>query len=400
MSQQLDILVLGDGFGAPAYTPRLRSLCDYLVQQGHHIQVVVEHIQPLPFAHTYPIDEISIYNNGALHRLDWAFKNVLSLFFDYKNKHFSRIIEQRYGQQHYDLVFCTTFHTFPLRAAIEFGQRHHIPVHLDIRDIVEQTPNNNNDYLAHSNKLLQCFVKPFQQVNIRRRNQMLQLADSVSTVSPWHQTLLSQYNPHTHLIYNGFDAAIYQFTPKQSQQFTLSYIGKYFGLPLQNAELLFQALSQLDDIPYQLQIHTSPQGIKLFNELASRYNITTHTHICGYIPTTEVIKTYHLSSIILVFTNRASDHTVHGMMTTKFFEALGCEKPVLCTPSDEECLAQAIHDTNAGLASSNVEEIKAFILDRYHEWQANGYTHQPVVNKEQFSRQHQAEQFLHIFQSL
>ena len=89
----------------------------------------------------------------------------------------------------------------------------------------------------------------------------------------------------------------------------------------------------------------------------------------------------------------------HGMMTTKFFEALGCEKPVLCCPSDEGCLAQAIHDTNAGLASSDINEIKAFILDQYHEWQVKGYTHQTVINKEQFSRQHQAEQFEELFLS-
>lgn len=399
MNQTLNILVLGDGFGAPAYTPRLRSLCDYLVQRGHHIQVVVEHIQPLPFEHAYPIDEVIIYRKGALHRLGWAVKNVLSLLFDYKNRYFARIVEQRYGVQPFDIVFCTTFHTFPLRAAIEFGKRHHIPVHLDIRDIVEQTPHNHSDYLAHTHRLLRCFVAPFQRVNLRRRNRMLQAADCVSTVSPWHQTLLSQYNPHTHLIYNGFDATLYQFQPVQTPQFTLSYIGKYFGQPLQNAEPLFLVLSRLGDLPFQLQIHTNPQGIRLFTELAERYHITQHVHVCGYIPTDEVIRTYQQSSILLVFTNKASDATVHGMMTTKFFEALGCEKPILCTPSDEECLAQAIHETNAGLASSDPDEIKGFIISKYHEWQTNGFTHQPVTDKQQFSRQHQAEQFERLFLS-
>lgn len=400
MNRPMKILILGDGFGAPAYTPRLRSLCDYLVQRGHHIQVVVEYIQPLPFEHAYPIDEVAIYRKGAFHRLDWAVKNVLSLLFDYKNRHFARIVEQRYGAQQFDLVLCTTFHTFPLYAAIEFGKRHHIPVHLDIRDIVEQTPHNHSDYLAHTHRLLRHFVTPFQRVNLRRRNRMLRAADSVSTVSPWHQTVLSQYNSHTHLIYNGFDAALYQFRPVPTPRFTLSYIGKYFGQPLQNAEPLFQVLSRLKDLPFQLQIHTNPQGIRLFNELASRYRITPYVHVCGYIPTDEVIRAYQQSSILLVFTNKASDATVHGMMTTKFFEALGCEKPVLCTPSDEECLAQAIHETNAGIASSDPDEIKDFIMSKYHEWQTNGFTRQTVINKQQFSRQHQAEQFEQLFLSL
>jgi hypothetical protein len=76
---------------------------------------------------------------------------------------------------------------------------------------------------------------------------------------------------------------------------------------------------------------------------------------------------------------------------------LGCEKPVLCTPSDNGLLAQTIRDTHAGLASSDIEEIKAFILDKYHEWKATGYTHQAVRNKESFSREKQAEQFEQLF---
>jgi hypothetical protein len=84
-------------------------------------------------------------------------------------------------------------------------------------------------------------------------------------------------------------------------------------------------------------------------------------------------------------------------MTTKFFEAIGVEKPILCVRSDEECLAQTIKETNAGLAATNVEEVKEFILYHYNEWQQNGYTHINITNKEHFSRQNQAIQFEKIF---
>ena len=85
------------------------------------------------------------------------------------------------------------------------------------------------------------------------------------------------------------------------------------------------------------------------------------------------------------------------MMTTKFYEALGCEKPVLCVPSDESVLAATIRDTNAGIATDNKEEIKQFILEKYREWKANGCTHQAVQHKEQFSREYQARQFEELF---
>jgi hypothetical protein len=60
-------------------------------------------------------------------------------------------------------------------------------------------------------------------------------------------------------------------------------------------------------------------------------------------------------------------------------------------------LTKTIRDTNAGLASSDIDEIKAFILKKYQEWQQNGFTRQAVINKEPFSRQQQAQQFEQLF---
>jgi hypothetical protein len=65
--------------------------------------------------------------------------------------------------------------------------------------------------------------------------------------------------------------------------------------------------------------------------------------------------------------------------------------------SDEECLADAIEKTNAGIAATQVEQVKEFVMEKYHEWQENGYTRQAVVNKEQFTRQYEAAQFEQLF---
>ena len=79
-------------------------------------------------------------------------------------------------------------------------------------------------------------------------------------------------------------------------------------------------------------------------------------------------------------------------MGTKFYEALGCEKPVLCVRSDEECLAHVIDLTNAGLAGTDAQQVAEFILSKYREWQQNGITRQQVRNKAPFTRQFQSEQ--------
>lgn len=388
------ILIVADGFGAPAYTPRLRTLGDYLYAKEWDVEVIVEHIQPLPFTHNYTIDEVKIYSGS---KIDWALKNIWSLLTDWKNRMFSRYVELHYGKGHYDAVFCSTFHTFPLRAAIEFGQKHHVPVTLDIRDIMEQAPNNTSNYLLHHNGIAKLFVGLFNRVNLHRRNYWLRKATHIITVSPWHVEKLKNYNPNTQLVYNGFDSTQYYFEAKRTEKFIISYTGKFFGPPIQEPTLLFEALHKLKEkIDFQLVCHTNSEGKTMLQDWINRYNLTSYCDIQGYLPIDETIKLYHESSIILIFSNTASDKTVHGMMTTKFYEAIGVEKPVLCVRSDEECLSSAIATTNAGLAAKNVKEIADFIEEKYHEWKTNGYTHQAVQNKERFSRQNEAKQIEQI----
>lgn len=391
------ILIIAEGFGAPSYNPRLRSLCDYLYAQGYPITVVVEHIADLPFEHNYPIHELQLYTGS---KFDWAIKNSWSLLTDWKNRRFSSLVERQFGNEPFDVVLCSTFHTCPLRAAIDFGKRHHIPVITDIRDLAEQAPGNQVNYLAHRSRALRMFVMPYQRVNIRRRNRQLRQADYVTTVSPWHVAFLKRINPHTELIYNGYDANIYTPEDVRSKEFVISYCGKFFGKPIQDADILFQALVQLHELPYKLVIQTNPEGQQLFRALADKYGV--RAEINGYIPQNEVLQLYRRSSILLVLTNTASAQNVHGLMTTKFFEALGVEKPVLCVRSDEECLAQVIRDTNAGVAVTTVDEVKNFILDKFHEWQQNGFTRQTVnqAQKQLFTRQHQAKQFEQLIISL
>ena len=391
------ILLLGDGFGAPAYTPRLRSLCNYLAEQGYTFDLVVEHISDLPFEHNYPIHEIPIYSGS---RWDWVIKNFWSFLTDWKNRHFSRIVEKRFGSKHYDIVFCTTFYTFPLRAAVDFARRHHIPVIADIRDLAEQAPGNAVQYLAHRNPALRCFVKPYRWINIRRRNRQLRKADAITTVSPWHVDFLKRINPNTHLVYNGYDEK--QFVPADvpSSEFILSYCGNFFGRPMHDPRLLFAALGQLHDIPYRLHIYSNQEGQKLLRTLATPYGITKRIVSHDFIANTAIPAVYHQSSILLVFTNIASAQNVHGLMTTKFFEALGVDKPVLCVRSDEECLAQVIRETNAGLAATTAEEVLNFIRKKYAEWKEKGFTRQPVVNKHLFTRQYQAQQIEQLLLSL
>lgn len=359
------LLIVCDPFTPPAYTPRVRFVCDYLTQQGWEIDLFTEQYESISFAHAYPIHEIQVYRSRRL--LEWMVKSAWSLLTDWRNRYFSKQVRQAIAGKHYDLVVCCTFSTFPLRAALDIAKERHIPLHVDLRDVDEQVPGAQ--YQQHRQWWLRPFRAWYRNVNIRRRNRVLRQADTISSVSPWHVEFLKQFNPNVHLIYNGFDAQQFYWKEVKSDRFLISYIGRLYEF--QNMKCIEEAVQEIgkDDIVLNKQ------------------------H--GGIPTDQVGDAIRQSSIMIVLTNKAAK----GMMTTKFYEALGCEKPVLCYPDDNGVLAATIRQTNAGIATDDKEAIKAFILDKYAEWKKKGFTRQQVEQEIQqtFSRQYQVKQLEQLF---
>ena len=360
------LLIVSDPPAAPGYLPRVRFLCDYLVRKGFDVTLLTEEYQPLSFVHSYPIKTIRMYSGGTV---DWFCKTVWTLLSDWHNRVFANHFLQQSGhttQAAYDLVICSAFSDFPLGAALRIAQAFNVPLICDIRDLDEQVDNSRYQY-RHRQKWLMPFRRLYRAIHIRRRNKVLRAADSITTVSPWHADFIRQFNPNVHVLYNGFDAV--QFYPENIpvERFTITYIGSLFEWQQPALKIVKQAIRELNNPDIHLEIHTP------------------HSNP---IPHDQLGDAIRRSSIMLVLTAP----NTHGMLTTKFYEALGCAKPILCVPSDYGSLAELIQYTNAGLAGTDVTEVMNFIIDKYHEWQKNGFTRQPVKNAKIFTRQFQSEQ--------
>ena len=391
-------MVVADAFGPPSYAPRLRSVCEHLVAQGWSVELYTEQFAPLPFAHDYPIYECPLYRNRSW---DWVFKAVWTMLTDWKDRAFTRWLLAQTKDKQYDLVFCTTFSTFPLRAALEAARTYRLPLHVDLRDIDEQAPNSQ--YQAHRQWWARPFRKLYRAIQIRRRNKVVRQADSVTTVSPWHVDFLKKFNPRTTLIYNGYDQRLFVPCDTPTDTFRILYTGRIYESELQDPTLFIQAVSSLPPmVHFSIDWYTDEKGQETIRHLASQYGCEALMHFHPYIPTEKIPALLHQCSIALVLSHKAEQEGPHGIMTTKFFEALGVEKPVLCVPSDEESLAEVIRQTNAGIAATDAGQVRTFILDKYAAWKAKGYTRQ-AVNQEQkkrFTRQYQAQQFEQLFRQL
>ena len=363
------ILVVSDPPVAPGYLPRLRYLCDYLDRKGFAVTLLTETSEPLPFAHNYPIETIRMYSGNTF---DWFVKTVWTLLTDWHNRVFAkRALTALHGG--FDLVLCTAFSDFPLGAAQRIAQKLNVPLICDIRDLDEQVDDSRYQY-QHQQWWLMPFRRLYRAIHIRRRNKVLRAANAITTVSPWHKEFIQNLTANcvpVYTIYNGFDEQ--QFYPEniRTEQFTITYIGSLFHWQLPALEKVKQAV---EGISIQMDIHT-PQD-----------HPVAHDRLGDAI---------RRSGIMLVLTSP----NTHGMLTTKFYEALGCAKPILCVPSDQGALAELMAYTNAGIATDDIEAIKAFILQHYRSWEQNGFTAQQTQHREEFSREAQTEQMEQILLS-
>ena len=369
------ILILCEAIEPPAYSPRIMTLNRYLEHAGWRTTLVAEPIALRSGAHAW--DSLPTFREKR--------------YFDY--------VQQQIVGLSFDLVFCSTYHYFPLQTAGKIAQLLHCPLVTDLRDIREQWGASGFYTRSLSCSWLDKIAKHlFDSYHLRQRNRVLSQAVAVTTVSPWHQQTLSRFNPHCHCIYNGFDPNEIQPNDTPSDTFRIVYLGQLHSLEKRNPLMLFEALAQIPELTIHVDFYSGQTCSEELKKMAQHYHVSLTIH--DYVPREQIEAIMQQASILLILGRKATPQGTHGIMTTKFFEGLGVEKPQLLVESDGECLAQAFDYTNAGLAVTSVGEIKQFILDHYHEWQTKGFTRQAVQHKSEFTRQYQAQQFEQIFLSL
>lgn len=405
------LLILCDMF-PPAFAPRMGYLCKYLKRSGWEVHVVSEQIEDHTFAflegYADSVHYISFYSacHPLLRKLQWIVVMILDLLFHYKDWKMGKVAANVLRQQDCQAIIGCTYRTFPLPAAARLAQQFKLPFIADLRDIVEQYAAD--EFIAHPlplpRQVNRCLNGYFRRRLLHDRNQALAQAAAVTTVSPWHVQILKAYNPHAHLIYNGYDPELFYPEHLLSKRFTITYTGRLLSLALRDPSLLLAAIQRLDQAQaiqpdtFQVAWYTDDASKALIEQEADRFGVSAYMDYRGYIPASEIPRVLNQSCVLLLLTNKAEKEKLQGIMTTKFFESLAVEKPILCVRSDEACLAETIQRTHSGLAATQVEEVCQFLLRYYNEWKTKGYTTSAVDRSQlrQFSRQEQANQFIKL----
>lgn len=407
----MKILILCDMF-PPAFGPRMGYLCKYMKRAGWEPIVVTEQIEDNTFAFLKgetPVTYVKFFHskNKYLQKLEWIFVLILDFLFHYKDKKMAQVASRLLKEGGYAGILCSTYRAFPLPAARKVAAAYQLPLIADLRDIIEQYASN--EYIAHSFRtfpwLDRKITAAFRHKLLQDRNNTLIKADHVTTVSPWHAEKLKVYNPHTELVYNGYDPEIFFPEQHRTLQFIITYTGRLISLPTRDPRLLFEAVARLDREKmispdrFRIQWYVDPCSKAIIIQASTPYPIAQYMDFFDYVPAAEIPGVLNRSSILLQLANKFASNGPKGFMTTKLFESMAVEKPLLCVRSDESCLEAVIGKTRSGLAARTADETYHFILEQFQSWQRKGFTHVDVDKDEveSFSRKRQAEQFMRIF---
>lgn len=394
------ILIVTDCF-PPNFAPRMGILSSNLEKLGYDIAVISEDNGERHYNLPNTTKKVFSYNyQSNLSKVRYYIKSGLNLIFDHKTQTFYKKFYNQIKDEKFDLVLCSTFNEFPLTLAYKLASKLQIPLICDIRDIAEQFGGKIYNQ-SKRNFIENLFTEILRKKRIKRRNFVLNNADAITTISPWHKDFLSKLNKNVYLIYNGYSNELFSTKDTKSDTFDIIYTGRILDAHTRNPELLFRAIEELSFENIKMKWYVDDKSKVILNEgLKDFPRCRQITEINNLVSINEIPTLLQQSSIVLVLTNKSGENGPKGIMTTKFFEAVGVEKPVLCVRSDEGCLAQVISDTNAGIAAKNTDEVKEFITEKYAEWQKNGFTKQNVKNKEYFCRENQANQFVEVFKTL
>jgi len=368
------ILIITDPITPPSYAPRIMATFRYLQDAGHDC----------------------ILEAGEIEKT-----TLFGKIFHLTDRRFGHRLYKQYTRDCFDMILCSTYYYFPLWSTRYLSQKWHIPYVVDLRDIVEQW-GTSTYFITPLPKILgleKYLAKIYEQWNIRFRNHVLDKAKAVVSVSPWHCACIRrQTSTPVHLIYNGYDPDELHATAESTDLFHISYLGRIIDLKLRQPQLLLQALSELvkaqsiDAELVHLDFYSEPAMQSAVEQLAAQYGVQHLLHWLPYFDRNQLNAVIARSSILVALACPPSNGQ-HGILGTKIFEAIGAEKPLLLVPSDEDSLAALIEETGIGLAAQNAEQIKTYILEKYHEWQTKGYTRLTISNKNQFNRNHLAHEF-------
>ncbi|WP_410221806.1 hypothetical protein [Pedobacter sp.] len=256
------------------------------------------------------------------------------------------------------------FTSFPSLSAHNLGyklkKKYHSKLVLEYRDpgVFGYNLIYENEWMSKVRKL---FLKKQEIRNLESADLLLTISDSIKKFFP------ERYFNNVHVVRNGFnnhkiDSSLIR---DNQQKFILSYLGSIYSSQLEDITF-FEAVKE-----FLVEYKISPDRFLLkfigvndrtaLNKIIIRYGLENYTSISDKMPIEKAYDELYDSSMFfhLKYGNRKE------VITTKQYEYLAFQKPILLPVSDNGDIAESIKKYNAGYVCNHKKEIIEVLIKSF-----------------------------------
>jgi len=293
-----------------------------------------------------------------------------------------------------------SIHLFGLYLKEKLG----IPWVMDLRDAMTVDPNRKN---YPGIQLQSALEKHYEKKFYAKADAIISVSDPIiESIQTRHAKL--HLDSRTHTISNGFDEDDFNGLKKKthlSRLFTVTYTGSFMGK--RNPDFFLQAVRMLVESkeiePSDIQIrfigHFDKNTLALFNKFSTYFPIEVLT----FQPHAETLRHQMNSVLLLLIVNVEAHEGGAQIMTGKFFEYVGANKPLLALVPNGP-LKDIIKDGRFGTVApvKDIPQIAEKFKMLYDQWKHQGaIIYNPDIDiKNRFTRKRLTEKLAIIIQDL
>lgn len=238
-----------------------------------------------------------------------------------------------------------------------------------------------------------------RQRHQRLERKVLQTADAVITIAPYHQKRLEALGGRrVHVITNGFDADDFaSVIHERTARFTLRHIGVVDEL--RDPWPILEACRQLAQENEQFRQHVR---VEFIGNVNSRFQqrvtedavLRAFTAFVPHLPHREVVHRYGTTDVQLLIL--AHSQIAPGNLPGKFFEYLASGNFILGVGPEEGDAAHILHEVGQGVVveRGKKEALKQQLAALFEAWQSG--TTPPANTPDRFSRKALTAQLVHL----
>lgn len=265
------------------------------------------------------------------------------------NKHAYQTAAQLLKTNNYDIVVTTSPPHSTQLIGLKLQKKFKVKWVTDFRD-----PWADIFYLKLAKqKKLPYLINKYLETKIIRK------ADLNLIVS---QTINHNFPPGNKITFtNSYDPADFiNHQKEKSDKFRLKYIGK-----ITEAQDINAVITSLNNLP---QLHHNIELTFIGTYETNPFRTDFPIIIKNYLPHSEAIKEMMNSDLLILLINDYPQNG--GMLTTKLFEYLGANVPILCIGPQDGDANTIIQECQAGKCAnySDITSLKTFITDFYENW--------------------------------